>query len=590
MFSLPSDRSSTARWAPRAALLLAALAASIVLIANSVDAYQGFGATTRGGEDYPDVHVTNLDDAGPGSLREALSAGHRRVVFDVAGEIVLASHLHVMGPFVTIDGFTAPDPGITLRNGGLYLHGTEDAHDVIVRGIRIRNSSVTGSPDGIQIAFGAHNIVIDHVSVHNAGDENIAITEGVHDITVSWSILSAPAGERKNMLIKYNPARVTLHHNLFVGANQRSPQVRIDDVNGQATDTTVDMRNNVIAEWRDGNGTKIWTGVRGNVVDNFYVSRCSTPAVQGRALVVLGARAYVAGNVSADALPTDINAVGNEPAAFPAAPVDTTDAVTAAEDVLSGAGALPRDTLDDQYVAMVTSPSCIADLVVAALSAPATAAPGSTINVSNTIRNNETYAGPFTVAFYLSKDKILGGDDVFMGQRELPFLRSGTTDSALTPVTISSAMTAGNYFLFARADPADTAIESREDNNTRSVPIEIKSSVDLVLSTLSVTSSGGGTLSVNDTVTNRGTTATPASIVRFYLSKRKSFDASDKVLGERVIPTLSPGQSSPALTTLQVPAGTAAGSYHLIARADPDNALAESSEANNGKSSAFTIP
>jgi hypothetical protein len=62
MFSLLSDMPCATRWARSAALLLVALATSIVLIANSVDAYQGFGATPPGGEGYPDVRVTNLDD------------------------------------------------------------------------------------------------------------------------------------------------------------------------------------------------------------------------------------------------------------------------------------------------------------------------------------------------------------------------------------------------------------------------------------------------------------------------------------------------------------------------------------------------
>ena len=141
--------------------------------AESDPVYQGFGATTPGGAGSTVVHVTNLNDSGPGSLREALSQGNRTVVFDVSGDIVLQDYLYVRGAFITIDGFTAPAPGITLRNRGLVIRGSRGAHDVIVRGIRVRNSPL----DGIQVSYGAYNVVIDHVSVHGSGDGNLDITE-----------------------------------------------------------------------------------------------------------------------------------------------------------------------------------------------------------------------------------------------------------------------------------------------------------------------------------------------------------------------------------------------------------------------------
>src|SRR5262245_35263342 len=70
--------------------------------------YEGFGASTQGGEGGAEVRVTNLNDNGPGSLRDAVSQGNRKVVFDVAGTIQLAGPVHVKGAFITIDGFRAP--------------------------------------------------------------------------------------------------------------------------------------------------------------------------------------------------------------------------------------------------------------------------------------------------------------------------------------------------------------------------------------------------------------------------------------------------------------------------------------------------
>lgn len=103
----------------------------------------GFGATrgaaaAPGGEQV--VHVTTLADNRPGTLRDAISAPGRRVVFDVAGEIVLRNDLLIRVPYLTIDGATAPAPGITLRQTGVTTaieasRTLGAVHDVIARPI-----------------------------------------------------------------------------------------------------------------------------------------------------------------------------------------------------------------------------------------------------------------------------------------------------------------------------------------------------------------------------------------------------------------------------------------------------------------------
>lgn len=313
---------------------------------TEAQSYQGFGATTPGGSGGMVVHVTNLNDSGPGSLRDAVKGGNRTVIFDVGGEINVTSAISVTGAFMTIDGFTASSPGITLKGAGLSLHGTKGAHDVIIRGIRIRTSNATPSHDGITIAYGTYNIVVDHVSISGSIDENIDITEGSHDVTVSWSILG---GNGKNMLIKYRPSRVTLHHNLFIESVTRNPQVRIDTQGTPATDTTLDMRNNIIWDWSVGYGTLVWYGPRANVVNNYYSS-------SGDAISVSSARAYVQGNMSVDG--TDINRQGNETSPFPAPSVDTQDACAAPTLVMANAGVRPLDSIDQQYLSRITIAPC----------------------------------------------------------------------------------------------------------------------------------------------------------------------------------------------------------------------------------------
>jgi hypothetical protein len=355
--------------------------------------YQGFGAETPGGSGQPVYRVTNLGDFGPGSLRDAVSRGNRYVVFDVAGEIILSDNIRVSGPYITIDGFTAPPPGITIKNRGLYVRGIDGAHDVIVRGIRVRDAAASSSTDCMQVSHGAYNVVVDHVSTYGCGDGGIDLTFGPRDVTVSWSILASPATGKKNMLIQDLPRQITLHHNLYIKSDSRNPQVRMDGSGTPATETTVDMRNNVIWDWGPGSGTHIRYGPWVNVINNFYAAN---GADARDALIVCpgpecddsnpasAARVYAHGNISADGI--DLDARGNQSTPFPAPQVDTQDALTAACLVLSDAGVRPLDAIDQQYLSEISLPWCgnvqIPPSGISLNASPTTIAAGGTLTAA----------------------------------------------------------------------------------------------------------------------------------------------------------------------------------------------------------------
>ncbi len=95
---------------------------------------EGFGKYTTGGKGGKVFVVSNLNDKGPGSFREAAEAKEKRIIaFAVSGTIHLDSKLNIKGD-VTIAGQTAPGDGICLADNSVLLGGD----NIIVRYLRFR--------------------------------------------------------------------------------------------------------------------------------------------------------------------------------------------------------------------------------------------------------------------------------------------------------------------------------------------------------------------------------------------------------------------------------------------------------------------
>jgi hypothetical protein len=394
---------------------------------------------------------------------------------------------------------------------------------------------------------------------------------------------------------------VTLHHNLFVAASQRNPTIAIDDVVLPATDTTVDMRNNVVWGWGFGVGTVVRNGAWVNVVANFYSSPDSLSLDQAQAVVVCAtvcgsttsypARAYVAANYSPDPLAGNVNVTGTETAPFPAAPVTTTDPCTAAHDVVAGVGVRPLDAVDTAFLAGIALPPCIPDLMVASVVVPSMVTAGVPFLVADTTRN--AGAGELrsaVVRFYLSYDALLSTTDTLLGGRVIPAMAGGEISAGATLITVPPATVAGLYRLIATADPDHDIIESNEANNVRAQYLRVVKP-DLAVTALvaPTVATAGSTITVSDTTTNVGLGAAGPSSTRFFLSKDAITGAGDVELGVRSVPALLSRKFSTGSVPVTIPAGTPPGYYYVIGYADADRAVSEVRETANARARGILI-
>jgi pectate lyase len=340
---------------------------------KSLPAFQGaegFGATAVGGRGGKVIEVTNLEDKGPGSLREAVETkGPRIVVFKVAGTIALQTPLQITEPFLTIDGSSAPAGGIALRNHALEI--VEGAHDIVIRYLRVRPGLGGHSEsDGILLHGGERgpirNVILDHCSVTWAVDENMDTWGGVEDCTIQWCILAegSTTGHHKgnhSMGLLCGPRdktqRLSIHHCLFAHNNQRNPRFQ---------GGLYEFVNNVVYNWGAIAGG-LTEAPRANFIGNFYKWGPSTKR-DGIEIEMDGpAPLYLEGNIGPHRLdgtkddwaitrtkgkPADQSLRCNRP--WPPAPVPITvqKAGEAFESVLGGAGAtLPRrDAVDRRIV------------------------------------------------------------------------------------------------------------------------------------------------------------------------------------------------------------------------------------------------
>ena len=216
--------------------------------------YVGFGSATQGAGSCPSTpatyRVTSLSGgSGSGTLRDAVSEDCRHIVFDVGGEISLGD-LQISNSYLTIDGSTAPAPGITLTNvGRLVLEASSGraVHDVIVNNIRAiggGGSEETNDLWELDGSSGApiYNVVLDHLTMSRSADGNVDIYGDVHDVTLSNSLIMDSIQGQHFSQSGGLRERLTIYNNVYYGVNERQPRIRYDT-------RQLDFVNNVVYGW-----------------------------------------------------------------------------------------------------------------------------------------------------------------------------------------------------------------------------------------------------------------------------------------------------------------------------------------------------
>ena len=187
---------------------------------------EGHGRYTTGGRGGKIVHVTNLNDSGTGSFREAVKGTEKKtVVFDVAGVIPLTKDLTI-GANTTVLGQTAPAPGITLR-----YYTIQPSSNCVIRFIRARRGQEKDVNDGADAIWNRHltGVIIDHCSFSWSIDEVASFYDN-NNFTLQWSTIGESlnnAGHGKGAHGYggiWGGKLASFHHNLICHVGNRSPR------------------------------------------------------------------------------------------------------------------------------------------------------------------------------------------------------------------------------------------------------------------------------------------------------------------------------------------------------------------------------
>lgn len=240
--------------------------AGSVFAADAVKAFPealGFGEFVTGGRGGTVYHVTNLNDSGEGSFRDAVSAPNRIVVFDVGGIINIKTAVSVKSN-ITIAGQTAPGEGIAIHGGKV---STGKQSNIIIRYLRIRPGEKTASnnDDALNL-YDSKNIIVDHCSIelapwNNFGGSSDNANYRITGVTVQNTLVANPIYQQFGAHIESVDGTWAWYYNAFINTHNRNPLDKINDV----------FVNNVHYNFEAGYTTHTSTHFKHDIVNNYFV-------------------------------------------------------------------------------------------------------------------------------------------------------------------------------------------------------------------------------------------------------------------------------------------------------------------------------
>ncbi|MBP8270654.1 MAG: DUF4347 domain-containing protein, partial [Sphaerotilus sp.] len=148
--------------------------------------------------------VTNLNDAGAGSLRQAItnanaSGGADAITFSTFGTVNLASALPQISDQITINGTNGSAPGIVLNGGNSIAFGLEllsGSAGSTIRGLVIQNFTASG----LEIASGGNTLVGNYIGTNAVGTAAAGNAIGINIYAGAGNVVGGTTAADRNVI------------------------------------------------------------------------------------------------------------------------------------------------------------------------------------------------------------------------------------------------------------------------------------------------------------------------------------------------------------------------------------------------------